>query len=173
MGRCIVFGIVLLAAQLGCDEGPAGNGAASGGAARGDRPNVVPVDEQDPEMTAAMAKALETLPDFIAAARAPKPTQSAFTVRAPFVEGEQTEYMAVTPVTFDGKVFHGTLDDEPVALRNVNRGDAVVIEPGRVADWSYVEDGKLVGGFTLRVLRARMTPEQRREFDGRSKARVE
>ena len=154
--------VVLLSLVSGCDDArPATGSAPSAG--------VTTVEDADPEMTAAMAKARATLPDFIAAVRAPTPAQSAFTIKAPFREGDRTEYMSVTPVTFDGKTFHGTLDDQPVAVHNVKIGDKVTVEPGRVADWSYVDGGKLVGGYTLRVLRARLSPEQRREYD-RSRA---
>jgi uncharacterized protein YegJ (DUF2314 family) len=149
---------VLLTALSGCDDRDAG-GASSPPA------QVMTVEEADPEMTAAMAKARETLPEFLAALRAPTPAQSAFTIKAPFRDGERIEYMSVTPVTFDGKTFHGTLHDQPVSLHNIKLGAKVTVEPGRVADWSYVEEGKLAGGYTLRVLRGRMSTEQRREFD--------
>jgi uncharacterized protein YegJ (DUF2314 family) len=68
-------------------------------------------------------------------------------------------------VTYDGTKFNGKLDNEPVQVRNVKHGDAVSVEPAHVADWMYVDDGKLVGGHTLRVLRSRMTPEQRSRYD--------
>jgi len=116
-------------------------------------------------MAAAMAKARATLPEFIAAVRAPTHAQSAFTIKAPFHDGGRTEYMSVTPVSFDGKTFHGTLDDQPVSLSNVKIGDQVTVDPARVADWSYVDGGTLVGGYTLRALRSRLPPEQRREYD--------
>ena len=34
-----------------------------------------------------------------------------------------------------------------------------------VSDWLAIDDNKLVGGFTLRVQRERMTPGQRAKFD--------
>ena len=154
----LLSGLLLLCVTSGCDDAaPATGSAPSAG--------VATVEEADPEMAAAMAKARATLPEFIAAVRAPTPAQSAFTIKAPFHDGDRTEYMSVTPVSFDGKTFHGTLDDRPVSLHNVKIGDKVTIEPPRVADWSYVDGGKLVGGYTLRVLRARLSPEQRREYD--------
>jgi uncharacterized protein YegJ (DUF2314 family) len=147
----------LLSALFGCDR----EGATTSPAPA----RVMTVEEADPEITAAMARARETLPEFIAALRAPTPAQSAFTIKAPFRDGERTEYMAIAPLTFDGEGFHGTLQDQPVSLHNIKLGEQVTVEPGRVADWSYVDGGKLVGGYTLRVLRGRMPPDQRREFD--------
>jgi uncharacterized protein YegJ (DUF2314 family) len=127
--------------------------------------SVVAVKNDDPEMTAAMARAQETLPQFISSLRLPSPSQSDFTIKVGFTDGGDTEYMWVTPVTYDGTRFNGKLDNEPVQVRNVKLGDAVSVEPARVADWMYVDNGKLVGGYTLRVLRDRMTPAQRRSYD--------
>lgn len=126
---------------------------------------VMAVKNDDPEMTAAMSRAQETLPQFISALRLPSPSQSDFTIKVGFTDAGDTEYMWVTPVTYDGTKFNGKLDNDPVQVRNVKLGDAVSVEPNRVADWMYVDDGKLVGGYTLRVLRDRMTPAQRRRYD--------
>jgi uncharacterized protein YegJ (DUF2314 family) len=34
-----------------------------------------------------------------------------------------------------------------------------------ISDWMYVENKKLIGGYTIRVLRDNMPPEERREFE--------
>ena len=34
-----------------------------------------------------------------------------------------------------------------------------------LTDWMYFEDGKVVGGYTIRVLRTRMNAEDGAEFD--------
>jgi uncharacterized protein YegJ (DUF2314 family) len=152
---------LLLVAPPGCDD----KTSRTAGTPAARAPEVVAVEGGDAKINAAVETARASLPRFVAAVRAPKPTQSAFAVKVEFRDGDRTEYMDVAPVTFDGTRFHGTLDNDPVAVRNVKRGDAVTVGPERVADWSYVEDGKLIGGYTLRVLREQMSPEQRRQFD--------
>ena len=152
----LVAAVSLLTAAAACDDRSA-TGKGSGG--------VMMVKDDDPQMTAAIAKARETIPQFISALQLPSPSQTDFTIKVGFAEDGDTEYMWVTPVTYDGTRFNGKLDNEPVQVRNVKLGDAVSVEPARVADWMYVDSGKLVGGYTLRVLRDRMTPEQRRRYD--------
>jgi uncharacterized protein YegJ (DUF2314 family) len=156
-----LFGVLLLTVPLGCDDKP----SRTAGTRPAHAPEVVAVEGEDEGIAAAVETARASLPEFVAVLRAPKPGQAAFTIKVEFRDGDRTEYMNLTPVTFDGKLFHGTLDNDPVAVRNVKRGDAAAVGPERVADWSYVEDGRLIGGYTLRVLRDRMSPEQRRQFD--------
>lgn len=150
-----VAGLVFTA--VACEDRSA-KGKAPGG--------VMAVKNDDPEMAAAMAKAQETLPQFISALRLPSPSQTDFMIKVGFTDdGGGPEYMSVKPVTYDGTRFHGKLDNEPVLVGSVKLGDDISVEPSRVVDWMYIEDGRMVGGYTLRVLRDRMTPEQRRRYD--------
>jgi uncharacterized protein YegJ (DUF2314 family) len=160
--------VLLLCLPFACDDAPTGRGGPATRAA-----NTVAVADDDAAMNAAVAKARETLPQFVAALKSPTPAQRDFAIKAGFAEGDAVEYMSVTAVRPEGAGFRGTLNNDPTALRNVKRGDEVTVGPDRVVDWSYVEDGKLVGGHTLRVLRERMTPEQRKEFDAASPFRIE
>jgi uncharacterized protein YegJ (DUF2314 family) len=41
--------------------------------------------------------------------------------------------------------------------------DVVVAE--RISDWMYVHEGRLVGGYTIRVMRDRLSPAERLRFD--------
>ena len=155
---------LVLAGAVACEDRAAG----------GKRPrNVVAVEEGDPEMNAAVAKAQETLPQFISALQLPAPNQSDFTIKIGFKDGEDTEYMWLSPVTYDGAQFKGKLDNDPVSVRNVKIGDEITVGPDRVVDWMYVQDGKLVGGYTLRVLRDRMSPQQRRQYDQSRSFKIE
>lgn len=123
------------------------------------------VAEDDPRMTAAVAKARASTDKFVAALRSPKPGQTAFSVKAPFTDGGETEHMWLTPVTFDGKAFQGTVNNEPAKVHTVKLGQRVTVEAGKISDWMYLEKGKLVGGHTLRVLRDTMPAAERAEFD--------
>ena len=119
------------------------------------RDDVVAVQSGDAEVDAAVAKARQALPQFIAALQSPRPNQTKFVVKAHFSEGDNVEYMWVANVADDGARFHGTLDNDPAAITGVKHGDKVSVEPARVVDWMYDEHGKPVGGFTSAVLKAR------------------
>lgn len=147
-------GLLLVAVMaVGCGKRPA------------EDPPVIYVEDDDPEMKSAIDKAQKSLPDFIRALKAPKPSQSGFAIKTPLSEGKQREHIWLTPVTYDGKTFHGTLNNRPKKISGVKLGTQISIQPGQVSDWMYIEDKKLMGGYTIRLLYHRMPAKERQEFD--------
>ena len=149
-GVLLVLAISLL---IGCDKSSS-------------TPGVAWIADDDPKMTAAIEEARRTAPTFTAALRTPKSRQSGFSVKMPFTDGANTEHMWVTPVTFDGKKFNGVVNNAPERLTNVKIGDQASANQSEISDWMFVDDGKLVGGYTLRVLRDSLPDDERAEFDG-------
>jgi uncharacterized protein YegJ (DUF2314 family) len=47
----------------------------------------------------------------------------------------------------------------------VKLGDEVVLDKSEVSDWMYIDDGLLVGGYTVLELRSQMSEEERKQFD--------
>jgi uncharacterized protein YegJ (DUF2314 family) len=68
-------------------------------------------------------------------------------------------------VTFDGKNFVGEINNEPEKVTNVKLGDKATIPKAEISDWMYLENGRLVGGETMRVLRDSLSPAEREQFD--------
>ena len=126
---------------------------------------IVTIEDNDPQLKVAIEKARETLPDFVRALNAPKPSQRGFAIKTPISDGKITEHMWLSPVTFDGTKYHGTVNNHPEKVTGVKLGSLRVIEPHQVTDWMYVEDKKLVGGFTIRVARDKLSPKERIEFE--------
>jgi uncharacterized protein YegJ (DUF2314 family) len=133
---------------------------------RRDPPGVISVSENDAEMNAAIARAQETLPEFIRRVQSPPPGQTALSLKARFEQGGAVEHMWIDDVSYDGQVFTGTLGDHPEFVTNVHEGQRVVIPPERVSDWMAIENDRLIGGTTVRVLWNRMSPEERKETFG-------
>jgi uncharacterized protein YegJ (DUF2314 family) len=50
-------------------------------------------------------------------------------------------------------------------VSNVKIGDQATVDPESISDWMFVDNGKLVGGYTVRVLRDAMSAAEREEFD--------
>jgi len=46
----------------------------------------------------------------------------------------------------------GSLDNDPVYLRNVGAGDTLTITIDQVNDWLYTDGDEMVGGFTTEAL---------------------
>jgi uncharacterized protein YegJ (DUF2314 family) len=55
----------------------------------------------------------------------------------------------------------------------VHEGQRVTVAPQDVDDWLFLKDGKLIGAYTTRVLYARLTPEQKAEFDKNSGYKIQ
>lgn len=136
-------------------------------------PDVVNVPADDAAMNAAIRKARETALAFAAALRSPKPGQDSFSVKMAFTDGERTEHMWLVPVTFDGTRFQGVLNNEPESVRGFTLGQKVSVAPSEISDWMYVENGRLVGGYTIRALRDRIPTNERKGFDADLPFRIE
>jgi uncharacterized protein YegJ (DUF2314 family) len=132
---------------------------------RAGEPDIFTVDETDPRMNAAIDKARSTVGQFVKALSNPRSSQSGFSVKAPIRDGDHVEHMWLTPVKYrDGK-FVGTVNNEPDVVKSVKLGEQYELKAGDISDWMYVENGMLVGGFTIRVLRDAAPKEKRAEFD--------
>jgi uncharacterized protein YegJ (DUF2314 family) len=157
-----IAAIPMLLLYAGC--GP-GEGALGTSVERSGQPAVRYVSDDDPMMAAAIEKARSTADRFIAANAAPTANQADFAVKVPVRDGEHVEHMWMIAVRHENGRLFGTINNEPLDVTTVQLGDQFQIAKNEISDWMYVDDGKLVGGYTLRALRDEMTEEDRREFD--------
>lgn len=129
--------------------------------------NVINISNEDVEMNAAIQKAQETLPIFIEAFLNPKPSQEFFTVKVKIPVGNDgsAEHIWISELSLNNLMFTGTLDNEPVDIKNLSIGDRITVKQSDISDWMIIEQGKILGGFTLHVLRNRMTNSDREKFD--------
>jgi uncharacterized protein YegJ (DUF2314 family) len=89
---------------------------------------------------------------------------TSFLLKVAFSEGGEVEHIWLADLDFSSPQPTGVVANEPT-LRGMRFMERVGFELARVTDWMYVEDGRLVGGYTTRLLRDRMTREQREAFD--------
>ncbi len=136
-------------------------------------PDVYRVPDEDKEMEKAVQKARASVDMFIAALKSRKPTQSDFSIKKPFKYGDQFEHIWLSNASFDGTQFHGRVDNDPVDVKSVKLGDVATAAKGEISDWFYVDNGKLVGGYTLRALRDKMSPEEKKDFDAHLDFKIE
>jgi len=121
-------------------------------------------------MNAAIQQAQDTLPLFIAALQSPTPTQPFFLIktRFPFGSENEVEHMWVSDISYNGTQFEGVLANEPIFVQGIHLSDHVVVRIENVSDWMIIDNGRLLGGFTIYVLRSRMTDSEREQFDNDS-----
>ena len=158
MKQLVAFAMAILALAVGCRKS--------------DDP-VVKVEAEDSEMNAAISAAQASITNFMAVFRHPQTNQQYFLVKGRFTAGHVVEHIWVADLSYDGSVFHGVIANEPESIPGLRFKQPVELQPGQISDWMFVQDGKLVGGYTSRVLRARMTAQQRRELDAHIPYRYE
>lgn len=127
---------------------------------------VVYVKGNDSAMAAAIAKAQATLDTFKSALSAPKPGAKTFSVKVGFPWGTkgEREHIWLTEPKLEGTSISGKVNNQPVDVTTLELGQAVTAPLKDISDWMYVEDGVLRGGYTLRVLLDKMSPEARKKM---------
>jgi uncharacterized protein YegJ (DUF2314 family) len=117
------------------------------------REDIIAVENTDPEMTAAIAKARATLSKFLEVLRAPPSDFSGFGFKFPL---GGNEHIWVANIRQDGAFLVGTLANEP-AQDGHAIGDTVRVPLSNISDWVYFDqEGRAQGHFTTQVLLTRM-----------------
>ncbi|MCU0874254.1 MAG: DUF2314 domain-containing protein [Pirellulaceae bacterium] len=124
---------------------------------------VVGIGDTDEAMSAAMKKAQDTLPTFLGAVRNPWPSQGDFQIKVRFQEDQETEWMWLSEVTYDGRELTGKLNSDPLYVKRLKRGDIQTVAPRNVVDWTFDEYGRSVGAFTEQVVRDQSPPDEQDE----------
>jgi uncharacterized protein YegJ (DUF2314 family) len=66
---------------------------------------------------------------------------------------------------FDEGDFVGRLDNDLVNIRRWRAGDTVRASLDDLSDWLVIESGHLKGGYSIRLLRSLMSPDDQQRFD--------
>jgi uncharacterized protein YegJ (DUF2314 family) len=111
---------------------------------------VVPVDDDDPRMLAAVNEARSRWPEFVTAFK--QRSGKSFSVKAPVTVGEHTEFIWISVDGLEPDYIHGTLDNDPVDLGDLKAGSRVEVPVKELNDWVYLKNDEPVGLFTVKVL---------------------
>ena len=125
----------------------------------------VGVANDDPAMVEAIAAARATVSDFIRVLQAPAEGCRDFSIKALFPDLQ--EHMWVTDPRYADGVFTGALGNIPKGSTTLKLGDEVRVPEELISDWKYIENDVLAGGYSLRLIRSRMTEKARKDFDSR------
>lgn len=124
----------------------------------------VPFEADDEGMEAAIDAAKLSFWKFLDAFLEPEEGQEAFLLKVVFLADDQVEHIWVADLEIDGVGFRGVVANEPT-LPSLRFKQEVEFEPSRITDWMFIDNGKLVGGYTTRLIRERMSPEERAAYD--------
>ena len=118
----------------------------------------------DTELDAAIQQARDSLPAFIQTIATPHTDRTLAAVKVRFTPpGESPQDIWVDEVTYSDGVLRGSVGDDLPALR-LEFGQKINVDEKDILDWMIVEDGKLIGGYTIRLAMRRMSPEERERF---------
>lgn len=137
------------------------------------RPGYSQVADDDKAMDRAVEHAQRSLAFFMAALRAKKPGDAMFEIKKGYVDRDKVEHLWISHLTYDRKKFHGKINNRPLDVKNVRLGQRVTVAPGEVSDWMFLKNGKLIGGFTTRVLYARLSAKDKALFDKEAEFKIE
>jgi uncharacterized protein YegJ (DUF2314 family) len=126
---------------------------------------VNPIRASDQEIGAARQQARDAIAEFKRRLAEPPASQTDISLKAAFTDGEHTEHMWLIDVETTARGFRGILVSTPVNLDHPKRGDTVEVTLEEVSDWYAIDDGWIVGGYTLRVMRSRKSPAEQAEYD--------
>jgi uncharacterized protein YegJ (DUF2314 family) len=120
----------------------------------------------DAEMEAAFRQARDSLDSFIQKIGTTYPDRTLIAVKVRFVLPEDSSQdIWVDQITYEDQdgSFHGVMGDDIPTLK-LSVDDKITIDRKDIVDWMIVEDGKLIGGYTIRLAYERMTPAQKKRF---------
>jgi uncharacterized protein YegJ (DUF2314 family) len=133
----------------------------------------IAVAGNDSAMNATIGQAQATIAQFIARLEHPPASQTDLGLKVRLTDGEQIEHVWLTDVRHEGNRFTGRINNDIEHLHKYHMGDSVAVTLRQVSDWLAVDGGQLIGGYSIRLLRSRMSPAEREAFDRQVPFRVE
>jgi len=121
---------------------------------------VVLVANDDPDMAAAFRKAGETLPEFLALARATRSTATKLAVKIAIPDGDGNEYFWLNQFAPQGNKYTGRINNTPRSAKQVTFGQVIEFSEAEIVDWLYMEEGKMRGNFTACAMLKHEPPDQ-------------
>ncbi len=132
---------------------------------RENQPDMFRVEDDDKEMTATIQSAKTSLNRFDSALKSQNEKFSAFALKQRFETVEGSEHIWVGSIYFKEGNYYGILANEPDKLSGLYMGDSLKIDKEKITDWKYQIGNRLIGGFTIRLLRNRFSEEEKKQFD--------
>ncbi len=132
------------------------------------------VSRDDAQMNAAIQRAKATLPQFLAAVKRKSGLRLTDAVKIKVKDerwsresGEDRfAFIWVWSVKDEGSKLRASIVELPKeGINDLAEGQDTVFSPDQVCDWMITQGPNIWGGFTMRVLRDRMGPKERAQYD--------
>lgn len=127
---------------------------------------VVHIPDTDERMNWAIEKARATMHYFQDCLLSPTPAQQYFSVKVLIDDGSNREHIWLTTPSFDDEGnLYGEVGNKPVYVSAVSINQRIGIDPRFITDWMIIENGRLIGGYTIRAIREGLPDHELADFD--------
>jgi uncharacterized protein YegJ (DUF2314 family) len=126
--------------------------------------HVVRVSHEDREMNGAIAKARATLNTFLRTYSNPPEGATRFSVKVKVTDSNGTDHLWIEPFRKTPNGFSGTVANAPDQVKNVSKGAEISFKRADITDWSYTQDDKREGGFTVCVMLKRISADDAQAY---------
>lgn len=131
-------------------------------------PSIYSVQNDDAEMNHAILTAIQTLDTFKVALLSKNKNYKYFALKSRFITPNGSEHIWLRNIIIKDKKYVGIVANLPESISNIKIGDTIRILKNNISDWMYIDNNKLRGGYTIHLLRKRMTDSEKKQFDAKS-----
>ena len=132
---------------------------------RAGEPDIYTTADSDKEMNNAIKTAKGTLDKFQKALQNNEYDSGTTALKVKFSTPTGFEHIWLANITLDSGAYYGIIDNLPNKIKSIKMGDKIKIDQENITDWMFGKNGKLVGGFTIRLIHDRLTEQEKKEFD--------
>ena len=122
----------------------------------------------DAELRAGIDQSRASVRMFLEAFTKPAEKQNSWRVKIAFLKDGEVEHLWLRSLDLTGAKPTGIIASAP-RRHDLRLNQQVEFDPRHLCDWMYVEDGELMGGFSLRILHRRMLAGGQAKADVKSR----
>jgi len=129
----------------------------------------IEVEQSDEEIERIAENAKRALPIFFRNLARPEKGANNFYVKYPLssddgnVEPKVREQVWLGNIRFKNNRYYGTLANTAKSIDRRKKGDTIIINTDKITDWMYVQDGKIMGGRSIKYLLEKIPEDKRGE----------
>lgn len=136
---------------------------------REEEPDIYEVKDEDKAMNNAIATARQSLHMFKDALNSGADSLQSFSLKVRYDAPDgYGEHIWLNEVSLKDGVYSGIVNNVPDVITEVKFGDTVTVNNDHISDWMYLANNKLRGGYTLRAIMEKMSPEERKKMQEQS-----
>jgi uncharacterized protein YegJ (DUF2314 family) len=124
----------------------------------------IEIEQSDEEIARIAENAGRTLPIFFRNLARPETGAGNFCVKYPLTADDNSiEQVWLGGIHFKDGVYYGSLANTAMRLDSMKKGGTITFDPDAITDWMYIQDGKIIGGRSIKYLLEKIPEEERSE----------